>query len=79
APLGDLSDRVTLEVVAEKACAHHGLLASKLAKKAAKKHGAIKIGLHGFAIRIEALKSLKMAVNAPGLFTVENQRLMSSV
>ncbi|MFE3837566.1 hypothetical protein, partial [Pseudogemmobacter sonorensis] len=41
-PLGDLSDRVTLEVVAEKACAHHGLLASKLAKKAAKKHGAIK-------------------------------------
>lgn len=45
APLRDLRDRVTLEIVCEIACAHHGLLASKLAKKASKKHGAIQASL----------------------------------
>ncbi|WP_164882457.1 hypothetical protein [Paenirhodobacter populi] len=32
-PLGDLCHRITPELVAEVASAHHGLLASKLAKK----------------------------------------------
>ncbi|WP_415144777.1 hypothetical protein, partial [Limimaricola cinnabarinus] len=41
APLGDLCDRVPLELLAELAAAHHGLLASKLAKKASTRHGAI--------------------------------------
>lgn len=41
ASLGDLGDRVTLEVVAKSACAHHGLLISKLAEKASMKHEAI--------------------------------------
>lgn len=41
APLCDLRDRVTLELVCEIACSHHGLPASKLAKKASTKHGAI--------------------------------------
>lgn len=37
----DLRDSIALEVVREIARAHHGLLASKLAKKASTKHGAI--------------------------------------
>lgn len=45
APLRDLCDRVTLELVCEIDCAHHGILASKLAKKASRKHGAIQITL----------------------------------
>lgn len=40
-PLGDLRDRIPLEIVAEPVAAHHGLLASKLAKKASTRHGAI--------------------------------------
>ncbi|GGO30316.1 hypothetical protein GCM10010991_15050 [Gemmobacter aquaticus] len=41
APIGDLRNRITLEIVAEIAGAHHGLLASQSAKKTPKKHGAI--------------------------------------
>ena len=41
APLGDLRDRVTLEIVREMSGPHHGLLASKLGKKASKNLGAI--------------------------------------
>ncbi|MBL3598031.1 hypothetical protein JMM63_21200, partial [Rhodovulum sulfidophilum] len=41
APLRDLRDGVSLEIVVELAAAHHGLLASKLAKKASTIHGAI--------------------------------------
>jgi hypothetical protein len=37
APLGDLRDRVTLELISEIACPHHGLLASNLGKKASTK------------------------------------------
>jgi len=40
-PFRDLRDSIALEVVSEIARAHHGLLASKLAKKASTKHGAI--------------------------------------
>ena len=43
APFRDLRDSIALEVVSEIARAHHGLLASKLAKKASTKHGAIHI------------------------------------
>ncbi|WP_417743176.1 hypothetical protein, partial [Salipiger sp.] len=43
APLGDLRDGVSLEIVAELGAAHHGLLASKLAKKASTIHGAIQL------------------------------------
>jgi hypothetical protein len=39
APLGDLSHRITLEIVAEIDFAHHGLLASKSGKKASTKLG----------------------------------------
>ncbi|WP_207020877.1 hypothetical protein, partial [Salipiger abyssi] len=39
--LRDLRDGVFLEIVAELGAAHHGLLASKLAKKASTIHGAI--------------------------------------
>lgn len=38
---GDLCYRVPLEFIREIACAHHGSFASKLAKKASTKHGAI--------------------------------------
>ncbi|WP_407682146.1 transposase, partial [Pseudodonghicola flavimaris] len=41
APLRDLRDGVSLEIVAELGAAHHGLLASKLAMKASTIHGAI--------------------------------------
>jgi hypothetical protein len=41
APLGDLRNRIAFEVVAELARVHHGLLASKLGKKAFTIHGAI--------------------------------------
>ncbi|MEX1663601.1 tyrosine-type recombinase/integrase [Thioclava sp. 15-R06ZXC-3] len=43
ATLGDLRDRVSLELVAEIAFAHLGLLASKLGKKASTNLGAIQI------------------------------------
>ena len=45
APLRDLSDGVLLEIVAELGAAHHGLLASKLAKKPSTIHGAIQQGI----------------------------------
>lgn len=41
APLRDLRDRVTLEIVREMSRPHHGLLASKLGKKASTNLGAI--------------------------------------
>ena len=44
-PLGDLRDRIALEIVTEIASPHHGLLASKLGKKASTNLGAI----HSFA------------------------------
>ncbi|WP_207208087.1 hypothetical protein, partial [Salipiger sp. IMCC34102] len=42
-PFGDLRDRVPLEIVTVNVAAHHGLLASDLAKKASTIHGAIQI------------------------------------
>ena len=41
APLGDLRDRIALELISEIARPHPGLLASKLGKKASKNLGAI--------------------------------------
>ena len=41
APLGDLKDRVPLEVLGEVRFAHRGLLASKLGKKASRNLGAV--------------------------------------
>lgn len=41
ASLGNLRDRVTLEIIAEMTRPHHGLLASKLGKKASTNLGAI--------------------------------------
>ena len=41
APLGDLRDCISLELIAEIAAAHLGLLSSKLTKKASTIHGAI--------------------------------------
>jgi hypothetical protein len=43
APLGDLCQRVSFELVAEVGFAHHGLLASKLGKKASSNLGAIQL------------------------------------
>ncbi len=47
APLGDLRDGISLDIVAELAAAHHGLLASKLAKKVSTVHGAIQNSMFG--------------------------------
>ncbi|MGQ2928774.1 MAG: hypothetical protein ACT6RL_21985, partial [Neoaquamicrobium sediminum] len=45
--LGGLRDRIALELISEIARPHHGLLASKLGKKASTNLGAIQVGRSG--------------------------------
>jgi hypothetical protein len=59
ASLGDLKDRLALEVLGEVRLAHRGLLASKLGKKASRNLGAVQLAL---PVRCGLLASVRRVI-----------------
>jgi hypothetical protein len=77
APLGDLRYRVPFEIVAEIGFAHHGLLASKLGKKASTNLGAIHFAksANSAIIRGVALLHVAKGLSPPGQSGLDWRRL----